>query len=329
MSKRLRARRQSGMTLIELMVALAIDAFLLIGAIAVFMQSRSTLRVAESVARLQENARFALDALELEVRMARYWGLTSMTASIVNRARASAANGPGIDTCGNNWVIDLDEAVAGDNNRSGFACAPYGAAAAAADTLVVRRASTPPEPPPLAGASTLRIQSVRGAGASEIFVGASIPAGFDAATSETHRLLVNGFYVDRTSALPGVPSLRVKTLLTDGTIQDQEVVAGVEDLQVQLGVDTDAAGMPGRGAVDRYLDADDPLIDPASEGFAPGAAILAVRLWVRVRAERPENGFTDTTAYAYADRTVAPFNDGFRRVVVSKTIQLRNARPAS
>jgi type IV pilus assembly protein PilW len=53
-------RQQHGMTLIELMVALAIGAFLMIGAISVFVQSRTTFRVTESVSRLQETARFAL-----------------------------------------------------------------------------------------------------------------------------------------------------------------------------------------------------------------------------------------------------------------------------
>ena len=81
----LHAGSQRGMTLIELMVGLAIGAFLMIGAIATFMQSRTTFRVAESVARLQENARFALDVLEHEIRMAQYWGLTTTTTSIVRR----------------------------------------------------------------------------------------------------------------------------------------------------------------------------------------------------------------------------------------------------
>ncbi len=72
-------RAQSGVTLIELMVALAIGAFLMIGAITVFMQSRTTFRVTESLSRLQENGRFALDALEPDIRMARYWGLTTRT----------------------------------------------------------------------------------------------------------------------------------------------------------------------------------------------------------------------------------------------------------
>jgi type IV pilus assembly protein PilW len=194
----------------------------------------------------------------------------------------------------------------------------------------VRRASEDAETGGLTGANTMRIQSVRGAGPSEIFVGTTIPGGFVAATSETHRLFVNGFFVSRTSSLGGtVPSLRVWTLLADGTIENQEVLPGIEDLQVQFGVDTDAPGTVDRGSIDRYINVNHPMIDPTNAGFDPNVEIMAVRVWIRVRAERPENGFQDTATYVYADQNVGPFNDAFRRVVVSKTVYLRNARPAS
>jgi len=49
---------------------------------------------------------------------------------------------------------------------------------------------------------------------------------------------------------------------------------------------------------------------------------------LRVRAERAERGYTDTNNYVYADQNYTPpAGDQFRRVVVSKTIYLRNARP--
>ena len=88
-------------------------------------------------------------------------------------------------------------------------------------------------------------------------------------------------------------------------------------------------GTPDRGSIDRYVNPNDPMIDPGNAGFNPNVEVLAVRVWIRVRAERPENGFNDGTTYAYAGQSVGPFNDGFRRLVVSKTIYLRNARPAS
>jgi type IV pilus assembly protein PilW len=146
-------------------------------------------------------------------------------------------------------------------------------------------------------------------------------------------MMANGYYVSRTSsATVGaalVPSLRVWTLLTTGVMQNQEVIAGIEDLQVELGVDTDLPGTDDRGSIDRWVNVDDPMVDPTNGEFNPDAVVLAVRVWLRVRAERPENGFTDIVNYVYADQNVGPFNDNFRRLVLSKTIYLRNARPLS
>ncbi len=111
----------------------------------------------------------------------------------------------------------------------------------------------------------------------------------------------------------------MKTLVAGGTIEDREVLPGVEDMQIQLGIDTDPVGAANRGVLDRYVNADDVLLATS--------AVVAVRVWLRIRAERIENGFRDTAIYRYADGSAGPFLDSFRRVVVSKTIYLRNARP--
>ena len=59
-----------------------------------------------------------------------------------------------------------------------------------------------------------------------------------------------------------------------------------------------------------------------------GAQIVAVRLWLLVRADALETGFKDGRAYSYGDKanvTIAAVSQGFRRLLVSRTIQLRNA----
>lgn len=325
----MRAHKQYGMTLIELMVSLAIGAFLMLGAITVFIQSRTTFRITESIARMQENARFALDYLEPDIRMAHYWGLNTTTSFILNRAAPTQGAGPGPGTCGNNFTINFDEAIDGTNNSYGFGCAGLAPVETNADTLIVRRVSEDPVVPVAGG---LYLQSRRAPAFSQIFTGAAIPAGFTAATSQTFRVIANGYYVSRTNSSglnANVPSLRVWTLLNTGAMANQEVIAGVEDLQVQLGLDTDLPDTADRGSIDRWVNVNDPMTDPTNGAFNPDAVILAVRVWVRVRAEFPENGFTDTVNYVYADRNVGPFNDNFRRLVVSKTIYLRNARPVS
>lgn len=323
---------QTGMTLIELMVALAIGSFLMIGAITVFMQSRTTFRINDSVSRLQENARFALDAIEPDIRMAHYWGLTSRSYLILNRRTTSQPNGLGPATCGNNWTIDLDRAVAGSNNSYGFGCAetaPF-VAETNSDTLIVRRASENIEAPQAGMISIMSTRSQLGA----LYVGATPPAGYSAATSASHRLVVNGYYIRRATAT-APPELRVRRLMRDGTISNEQVLAGVEDMQIEFGVDTDLPGTPvapnpNRGSIDRWVAPNAAILDPTNAAFNVNAEVLAVRVWLRIRAERVEQGFTDTATYNYADNpTPGPFNDGFRRMVVSKTIYLRNARPAS
>ena len=329
-----------GMTLIELTVAMAIGAFLTIGALTVFTQGQSAYRANESIARLQERARLALPPLETDLRMAGYFGLTTRSSDIANRASPARPTPPNLavgNDCANNWSIHLDAAVAGTNNGFAWAgCAPYRQAQPGADTLVVRRASAGSTPPDDLSRGMLYVNTAR-FGAGYIFVGgAALPHFPASAVSRSYQLTVRGYYVSQHSSLdmPGnpVPSLRVKTL-TGGSlgprITDREVMPGVEDLQVQFGVDTDRAGQTGWGSVDRYVHPGDPMLDAADPAYLREARVLAVRVWVRVRAERPEQGYRNTTEYNYADRHRPATNDPFRRTVVTKTVLLRNARSAS
>lgn len=328
--------RPRGMSLIELMVALGIGMFLIIGALTVYAQSRSTYQVNESVARLQENGRYFFDVVEPDIRMSHFWGLTADTSQIDGRAQPHEAPSPlsPANDCGRNWTVNLNRAVEGSNNGYDFSCPAYGRTAAGADTLVVRRASVRLVAAP--AANTLYIQSSRANGAA-LFEGPALPDGFSDSTSAMHELIVNGYYVSENSSLDTetntVPSLRRKLLRNGGAggpvIVDEEVLPGVEDLQIEFGVDTDVPGNREFGVVDRYLDPDDPLLDPSHAAFDEHARILAVRVWLRLRSERPEPGVPVDAGYSYADQNIAGINDGYRRIVVSKTVFLRNARGSS
>ncbi len=73
---------QTGLTLIEIMIALLIGAFLLGGVMQIFINSRQTYRMQENLSRLQENGRFAMEFLAKDIRMAGYWGcLRSITGA--------------------------------------------------------------------------------------------------------------------------------------------------------------------------------------------------------------------------------------------------------
>jgi type IV pilus assembly protein PilW len=142
---------------------------------------------------------------------------------------------------------------------------------------------------------------------------ACIPGGHLPAASETRELISSAYYVTRGSVgRADVPALRRKRLAT-GSMLDEELVSGVEDLQVRFAIDTDGDG---------NADAD---VEPAADPGSYGGEVVGVTIWLRVRADEAEAGFIDDRTYRYADVDDTP-NDGFRRIVVSRTISLRNRR---
>lgn len=73
MSNTLQARI-SGFSLVELMIALVIGLILSIGVVQIFSTNRATYQLDESLARAQENGRFALEFLTQDIRHAGYAG---------------------------------------------------------------------------------------------------------------------------------------------------------------------------------------------------------------------------------------------------------------
>ncbi|MEP5766308.1 MAG: PilW family protein [Halieaceae bacterium] len=75
-------KKQTGMSLIELMVAMGLGIFLIAGVVNVFLANKDSTQVETSLARLQENGRIALDMLVSDIRDANYIGCTSGNANL-------------------------------------------------------------------------------------------------------------------------------------------------------------------------------------------------------------------------------------------------------
>jgi len=317
-------RHQSGVTMVELLVALAIGSFLMIGAVQVYNQSRQAYVINDSIARVQETAQFAMDTIEADLRMASNWGQNSRATSVNGHSEVGGAADPlnlvPPAGCGANWAFNLLQPLAGTNNAYTLLCASEGAAQANSDVFTTRRATVAVAP---LEAGRIQIQTTRIQG--ELFADGNMPTGFDALTSETHNLLVNSYYVAASSTLiPGVPTLRRKTLIGGAggpDIVDQEIAPGVENIQLMLGVDVD-----DDNTVDRYVNPGDPIFIPGNAAFIPLARVLTARIWLVVRGITPEVGIQDNTNYQPGDIVLGTYSDSFRRMQVSKTILLRNAR---
>jgi type IV pilus assembly protein PilW len=332
-------RTARGFTLIELLVATAIGVVLLVGAVRIYSDSSKTYGIHETQARLEENARYVYSVLEPDLRMAGYWGLTKGSAGLAGTVpqtatAATALAGSAATTCGNNFPVDLATAVEGTNDSYSLACAPgTGTALPSADTLTVRRAAQTLSAVAANVTGPLRVCATRIS--ATLLNNASTCPTTPVGVSSVRDLIVHTYYVANASATAGaVPTLWRKSLNTVGvtpTFQDEEILPGVEDLQVQLGIDPSGT----TGIASQY-------VDPVTAANIPaGAQVVSVRLWILVRADQPETGFVDSRIYAYANRAVANGtvsslatanagkayqpNDNYRRLLVSRTVQLRNA----
>jgi len=311
-------RAQRGMTLIEMMVAMAISSVLLLGSFNIYTQTRSSYRTTESVAHLQENVRFAADTLANDIQLAQFWGKTNKAGFEYNPDVTVLCES--IDVT--DWALDVDagqymvKGIEASDDNYDLVC-PGSDARDKSDVLVIRHASAEPIPVPVNG--HVQIQS-NGEGA-RIFAVDIPPEQYDE-NGSIHDVVVNAYYISNQSKYDAtLPALRRRSLVGN-VMQDQEIIPGVENLQVQFGVDTTDDDEVN---VDGYVD---------SDRLVPGAQIHSVRLWLLVRSEMAEQGqgYQDTKTYPTPDADLADINPAtdadypaeFRRRAITKTIYLRN-----
>lgn len=315
------ARRQHGVGLVELMIAMVIGLFLLAGAVTVFMQGKNTSRTADATSLLQEELAYALAAIEPDIRMANFWGMTNRNDLVTNGATPAAAqtiaDATVTNNCGNNWTANVAQFIdARDNGNYNLAC-PGNNVTANSDVLIIRRASANITAPV---SGKMQIQSNRRS--ATIFTNGVVPATYGAApASETHDLFVNAYYIGE--ILPSPNGNRQWALhrqtLTAGpvggspTIVDTTVIRGISDLQVQFGVD-----LNNDNNADVY-------VNPGAPELAAGR-IVSVKLWLMALADDPEVGYVNATNYVLGNQNYGAFNDNRRRMVVQKTISLRDAQ---
>lgn len=99
-------RTSAGLSLIELMIAMVIGLILLLGLVQVMSASRNAYQLSTGVARTQENARFAVDFLQRDLRMAGHMGCVNDQAHMApERPGASDASRQGL----NLWFLDANQ----------------------------------------------------------------------------------------------------------------------------------------------------------------------------------------------------------------------------
>ncbi len=89
-------KHQRGISLVEVLVAMVISLFLLAGIVQVYLGNKSSYTFTTAISRIQENGRFAMDTMAVDLRMAGFFGCAIFdpddTSTIVNNLNPAGAD---------------------------------------------------------------------------------------------------------------------------------------------------------------------------------------------------------------------------------------------
>ena len=322
--------RSSGFSLVELMVSLTIGLLLLTVLAMVFSNSSRMQKEVTLAAQQIENGRYAIDLLSEDVAHAGYWGYFggSFTApgALPDPCALDAAS----------LTTALAVPVQGYNAPIATlpTCVPAANYVAGTDILVVRHASSV-----IAGALSangMYFQSnststlvATGSGTFNLTrrngTGANIPAEIRA--YETHIYFVSPCSVPAGATCTGtddggkpIPTLKRLELSVDGSgnlnMVTVPLVEGIENFQVDYGLDTDGDGAPDGAAY---------VADPAT--VVNWTRVMAVQLFVLARNTQTSPDYTDGKTYTLGTAGAITPTGGatqYRRHVYSSLVRVKN-----
>lgn len=349
---------QEGLSLVELMVAMLIGLFLISGVVKIFVDSKKTYSFQQSLARIQENGRMALEFLGRDIRMAGYAGCASgdyssvtntlNDSNLINYDFSRGVRGYDVDSSVHSDLSALNPAplintdvlvlkgpvgdgvkiVQNNNSAQLFAESVSVESAACAggtdrvsgicdgDILMVADCSKAR----IFQAGNIQVASgslnithpASGTPGNNIssWGGASSPSSENFGTDSEIIKMNTVYYYISSRVGGGPPSLYQKI----GTGQAQEILEGVEDLQLLYGRDTGTDFVP-----DQY--------DTATSVTSASAwdKVGAVRVQLLMRSN--DDNVTDAAQpYSFNGTNVKPADKRLRHVFVS-TIGVRAKMP--
>jgi type IV pilus assembly protein PilW len=325
--------RSAGFSLIELMVALTIAGVLLLGMSAYFVTSSRNFSETERVSRQIENGRYASALLAEEVRHAGFYGEVGNVVNLpVSSAIAMPAAVPSICAF---TLADVKAAlplpVQGlDVPGSTPTCLPdY---VSGTDVLVVRRANTTTVTAASVGATTdYYTQTAFCATANPVFVvtqtNFTLTDKDCASVRPVRQLHTYIYYIARCSigsnadgtcksTDAAMPTLKRAEPTSDGTFVYSPLVEGIENLQIEYGIDNNADGVGE-------------LYTASPSSVTDWSRVAALRIYVLARNTETSAGYTDTKTYQLglnADATPNNLTPGgaYRRHAYTQVVRVQN-----
>ena len=310
-------KRQQGMSLVELMVAMLISLFLTAGLFTMFSMSSSNVTTTSQFNQLQENGRIALAIMERDLSQLGFMGDITGTDFII-----------GTNTTINATAVTADCVGAGLNNASFPNTQPshfrrlwgyeQGVSAESlacitpnskTDVIQIKRLIGPPENV----LTSTRYYAATVYNEIVFFNGSAAAPGL--ANSRLWEYQHHVYFISNDG---NVPVLRRRTLsINNGMNNEEQLVEGIENMRVLYGFDSN-----GDGTADSYMPAQNvTTLMWDNEQFQ---RLVALRVFLLVRSSEEDKSYKNSNKYKLGDKTIGPLNDNYRRKVVSSTIVLEN-----
>lgn len=315
--------KQAGLSLIEIMIAITLSLILLAGLIQFFIGSKQSFATLDSINGMQENGRYALRVIGDSLHAADHWG------GVESEDVSGTPGVTGIGSCDAAWILNTDEGIRGFEGGASSPL-PAGCIANAADyepntdAFVVRHAGGRFFDAATANATgnAIWVNSTVG-GSATLMTGTAIPA--DTLGRYNYPYNVDAYFIRPCSVRAGtacaatddggnpIPTL-VRLTLDGNRLVEQELVSGVEQMQIEYGVDNDQ--------------------DTNADFYASASAVtstqwprvVSVRISLVVRSDQ-RGKIADTSAYSLPSGfsyTPAAADQKYARKVFTRLIQIRN-----
>jgi type IV pilus assembly protein PilW len=316
---------QHGMTLVELLIAMALALFVGAAIITVFTNNSKSFREDENMQRMQDDARNAMRELAFDISMAGHYADLIAPSSIT--ADTTLVVGTDCGPAGvPNWIYQMQAAgvdehlslLAIDNADGATVNANHSCIAAAelqpgTDVVSIKRVAGGDAAVPSAGSIYLRSNGTVGllyrepASATPPVV---VPAPF-----KDWQYRPRIYFVRNYSNTPGdgIPSLCRKVLAGAGPSTVTECLAqGIEDLQIEYGLDANGDTRP-----DAFRS------NPTQTQMQ---SVVSVRIFLLARAVQADFSYDDVKTYALSNSLPYTPADNFHRRVSSITVNIPNIR---
>lgn len=334
MSTRRRGSRSAGFSLIEVMVAMTLGLLLLAGLSSIFVYGSRSYRQDDRISRMHDELRYAMAQIAQDAEMAGFFGPFVRVENITGTPALAQDCGPS----GVSWayrVQSLEDAISvGNSPADGAAANALHQCIAASefvpgtDILAIKRVHGRVEMTDTTwddgqsgwnGRVYFRTNGLQGL----LFAytsGANPDTSAVATPNQNWRYRPKIYFIRNhaTTVGDGTPALCTKVLdLYSGTPRMQTasagcLAAGVENMQVELGIDTTGDAIPD------YFDADPTPLERSSA--------TTLRVFLLVRSTEPDYSYQNQKEYVLGTTVIPADNRPFYRKVISTHVVLRNPR---